>query len=68
MQWACNSLQTAPHSPHIAGTLELFHLGLLWFQRCTGETTGHPVAVYQHIDQRDRSCRWMTVCSTTPTR
>ena len=35
----------------IAGTLELFHLGLLRFQRCAGEITGHPVAVYQRIDQ-----------------
>jgi hypothetical protein len=35
----------------IAGTLELFHLGLLRFQQCVGEVTGHPVAVYQRIDQ-----------------
>ena len=35
----------------IAGTLELFHLGLLRVQRCAGEITGHPVAVYQRIDQ-----------------
>jgi len=35
----------------IAGTLELFHLGLLRFQQCAGEITGHPVAVYQRIDQ-----------------
>ena len=35
----------------IAGTLELFHLGLSRFQQCAGETTGHPVAVYQRIDQ-----------------
>src|SRR3954452_10298139 len=31
----------------IAGTLELFHLGLLRFQEAIGEITGHPVAVYQ---------------------
>ena len=35
----------------IAGTLELFHLSLLNFQNLVGETTGHPVAVYQRIDQ-----------------
>jgi hypothetical protein len=35
----------------IAGTLELFHLGLLRFQGAVGEITGHPVAVYQRIDQ-----------------
>ena len=35
----------------IAGTLELFHLSLVQFQKLVGETTGHPVAVYQRIDQ-----------------
>src|SRR5262249_2719652 len=35
----------------IAGTLELFHLSLLRFQDLVGEITGHPVAVYQRIDQ-----------------
>jgi len=35
----------------IAGTLELFHLGLVRFQDSVGEITGHPVAVYQRIDQ-----------------
>src|SRR3954468_24230527 len=35
----------------IAGTLELFHIGLLRFQDAVGEITGHPVAVYQRIDQ-----------------
>ena len=35
----------------IAGTLELFHLSLLRFQQLVGEITGHPVAVYQRIDQ-----------------
>jgi hypothetical protein len=35
----------------IAGTLELFHLGLIRFQEAVGEVTGHPVAVYQRIDQ-----------------
>jgi hypothetical protein len=35
----------------IAGTLELFHLSLLNFQQLVGEVTGHPVAVYQRIDQ-----------------
>jgi hypothetical protein len=35
----------------IAGTLELFHRSTLAFQRLAGETTGHPVAVFQRIDQ-----------------
>src|SRR5579864_4380858 len=35
----------------IEGTLELFHLSLLNFQRAVGEVTGHPVAVYQRVDQ-----------------
>src|SRR3954471_12299401 len=35
----------------IAGTLELFHLSLLRFQNLVEEATGHPVAVYQRIDQ-----------------
>lgn len=35
----------------IAGTLELFHLSLLRFQEVVGAVTGHPVAVYQRIDQ-----------------
>jgi hypothetical protein len=37
--------------PGIAGTLELFHLSLLGFQNMVEEATGHPVAVYQRIDQ-----------------
>ena len=35
----------------IAGTLELFHLSLVRFQSVIGEVTGHPVAVYQRVDQ-----------------
>ena len=35
----------------IAGTLELFHLSTLKFQRLVGETTDQPVAIYQRIDQ-----------------
>jgi hypothetical protein len=35
----------------IAGTLELFHRSTLSFQRVAGEVTGHPVAVFQRIDQ-----------------
>jgi hypothetical protein len=35
----------------IAGTLELFHRSTLSFQRIVGEVTGHPVAVFQRIDQ-----------------
>lgn len=35
----------------IAGTLELFHRSTLDFQRVAGAVTGHPVAVFQRIDQ-----------------
>jgi hypothetical protein len=35
----------------IAGTLELFHRSTLSFQAVVGEVTGHPVAVFQRIDQ-----------------
>src|SRR4051794_23897749 len=35
----------------IAGTLELFHLSLVNFHNAVGEATGHPVAIYQRIDQ-----------------
>src|SRR6266481_7426473 len=35
----------------IAGTLELFHHSTLSFQQIAGETTDHPVAVFQRIDQ-----------------
>lgn len=35
----------------IAGTLELFHRSTIAFQRIVGEATGHPVAVFQRIDQ-----------------
>jgi hypothetical protein len=35
----------------IAGTLELFHRSTLSFQGIARETTGHPVAVFQRIDQ-----------------
>jgi len=35
----------------IAGTLELFHRSTLSFQKIAEEATGHPVAVFQRIDQ-----------------
>jgi hypothetical protein len=35
----------------IAGSLELFFLAWVPFQRLVGEITGHPVAVYQRVDQ-----------------
>ena len=35
----------------IAGTLELFHRSTLSFQGIAGELSGHPVAVFQRIDQ-----------------
>jgi hypothetical protein len=40
----------------IAGTLELFHLSLVRFQALVGEVTGHPVAVYQRVDQAGQKC------------
>jgi hypothetical protein len=48
--------ETEPYSHRtflqgISGTLELFHLSLLNFQSLVGEVTGHPVAVYQRVDQ-----------------
>ena len=48
--------ETAPFSHRmflqgISGTLELFHLSLVNFQTLVGEVTGHPVAVYQRVDQ-----------------
>ena len=35
----------------IAGALELFHRSSLSFQKITQDVTGHPVAVFQRIDQ-----------------
>src|SRR5215471_20835963 len=35
----------------IAGTLELFHRSTVSFQKTVEEATGHPVAVFQRIDQ-----------------
>lgn len=35
----------------IAGTLELFHVSALDFQRTAEAVTGHPVAVFQRVDQ-----------------
>lgn len=35
----------------ISGTLELFHLSLVRFQEVVGKASGHPVAVYQRVDQ-----------------
>jgi len=35
----------------IAGTLELFHRSTLSFQEVAEDVTGHPVAVFQRIDQ-----------------
>ena len=35
----------------IAGTLELFHRSTLAFQELAKESTGHPVAVFQRVDQ-----------------
>lgn len=35
----------------IAGTLELFHRSTLAFQELAGQATGHPVGVFQRVDQ-----------------
>src|SRR5438876_4956443 len=35
----------------LEGTLELLHRSTLSFQHTVGEATGHPVAVFQRIDQ-----------------
>lgn len=35
----------------IAGTLELFHRSAIPFQDLAGEASGHPVAVFQRVDQ-----------------
>ncbi|OBF27911.1 hypothetical protein [Mycobacterium sp. ACS4331] len=35
----------------VAGTLELFHRSTLSFQDLVGSVTGHPVAVFQRVDQ-----------------
>jgi hypothetical protein len=43
--------QEAQFLQGIAGTLELFHRSALAFQEVAGEATGHPVAVFQRIDQ-----------------
>lgn len=48
--------ETEPYSDKmflqgIEGTLELFHLSLVNFQKVAGEVTGQPVAVYQRVDQ-----------------
>ncbi len=40
----------------------------LRFQQLVGEQTGHPVAVYQRVDQAGTSCRSTAAFSTTPTR
>jgi hypothetical protein len=43
--------QAANFLQGIAGTLELFHVSALSFQRAAEEVTGHPVAVFQRADQ-----------------
>src|SRR5437867_2280669 len=45
-EWAAKSFLQG-----IAGTLELFHRSTLSFQQIAGEATGHPVAVFQRVDQ-----------------
>lgn len=43
--------QAASFLQGIAGTLELFHISALSFQRTAQAVTGHPVAVFQRVDQ-----------------
>ncbi|MFL6375376.1 MAG: hypothetical protein ACJ73D_11970, partial [Pyrinomonadaceae bacterium] len=43
--------QTDMFPQGIEGTLELFHISALRFQKTVGEVTGHPVAVFQRVDQ-----------------
>jgi len=45
-EWEADKFQQG-----VAGTLELFHRSALSFQELAGEVTGHPVSVYQRIDQ-----------------
>lgn len=45
-EWSANNFLQG-----IAGTLELFHRSTLSFQQIAGDATGHPVAVYQRVDQ-----------------
>jgi hypothetical protein len=40
----------------IEGTLELFHRSTLNFQQVVGDATGHPVAVFQRVDQAGYKC------------
>ena len=49
--WESNEYSDKMFLQGIAGTLELFHLSLVRFQRVVGEATGQPVAVYQRVDQ-----------------
>jgi len=49
--WESNDYSDKMFLQGIAGTLELFHLSLVRFQRVVGEATGQPVAVYQRVDQ-----------------
>lgn len=58
-QVAWPAYEKAEHGPAhfiqgIAGTLELFHRSTMPFQIVAGEATGHPVAVFQRIDQAGR--------------
>ena len=52
----------------IAGTLELFHRSTLAFQKVAGEVTGHPVAVFQRIDQAGYKVLSTKEFCRTPTR
>ena len=49
--WEKNDYSDKMFLQGIAGTLELFHLSLLSFQKVVGEATRQPVAVYQRVDQ-----------------
>lgn len=49
--WEKPEYDAASFLQGIAGTLELFHRSTLNFQKLAEESTGHPVAVFQRIDQ-----------------
>ena len=49
--WEKPEYEAANFLQGIAGTLELFHRSTLDFQKLAQETTGHPVAAFQRIDQ-----------------
>jgi hypothetical protein len=50
-EYECPQYGSSMFLQGIEGALEMFHRGLLRFQQAVEETTGHPVAVFQRVDQ-----------------